>query len=224
MASTPAHSSPHVSIPAAHATLGRSGQRMFARPISLAQVYLAAFAAEHILAGRRPRQYDIETGLAILAHTDPSLTSTFTTMVGPGARRECGAGAVGGGAPSRCSTSSKVRCISKGAVGRVGARPRGRASRRSLGDAAASKRDALGCGATVLDSRSRRQVRDRLRCARTRHRHRDRPHCGASAQHERRLRALPRLAASRLHRPRSHARRPALPARRRQARSALRPH
>ncbi len=67
----------HVSIQAARATLGRTAQRMFARPTSLAQVYLAGFAAEHILTGRRPRQYDIETGLGILAHTDPALTSTF---------------------------------------------------------------------------------------------------------------------------------------------------
>lgn len=69
---------PHdVSIRGEHGTLGRSGQKMFARPTSLAQVYLAGFAAEHLLTGRRPRQYNIETGLAILAHTDPALTSTF---------------------------------------------------------------------------------------------------------------------------------------------------
>jgi hypothetical protein len=67
----------HVSIRSAHGTLGRTGQKMFAQPTSLAQVYLAGFAAEHILTGRRPRQYNIETGLAILAHTDPTLISTF---------------------------------------------------------------------------------------------------------------------------------------------------
>ncbi len=67
----------HVSIRAAHGTLGRTGQKMFAGPTSLAQVYLAGFAAEHLLSGRRPRQYTIETGLAILAHTDPALVSTF---------------------------------------------------------------------------------------------------------------------------------------------------
>ena len=67
----------HVSIRAAHGTLGRSGLKMFARPTSLTQVYLAGFAAEHLLTGRRPRQYNIETGLAILAHTDPALISTF---------------------------------------------------------------------------------------------------------------------------------------------------
>ena len=78
MLSAPINDKPHhVSIRAAHGTLGRTGQKMFARPTSLAQVYLAGFAAEHLLTGRRPRQYNIETGLAILAHTDPTLTSTF---------------------------------------------------------------------------------------------------------------------------------------------------
>jgi hypothetical protein len=67
----------HVSIRAAHGTLGRTRQKMTARSTSLTQVYLAGFAAEHLLTGRRPRQYNIETGLAILAHTDPALTSTF---------------------------------------------------------------------------------------------------------------------------------------------------
>jgi ATP-dependent Zn protease len=67
----------HVSIRAAHETLGRTRQKMFARPTSLAQVYLAGFAAEHLLTGRRPRKFSIETGLAILAHTDPTLASTF---------------------------------------------------------------------------------------------------------------------------------------------------
>ena len=67
----------HVSIRGEHGTLGRSGQKMFARPTSLAQVYLAGFAAEHIATGRRPRQYNDETGLGILAHTDPALVKTF---------------------------------------------------------------------------------------------------------------------------------------------------
>ena len=67
----------HVSIRGQHGTLGRSGQKMFARPTSLAQVYLAGFAAEHIATGRRPRQYNEETGLGILAHTDPALAETF---------------------------------------------------------------------------------------------------------------------------------------------------
>jgi len=67
----------HVSIRGAHGTLGRSAQKMFARPTSLAQVYLAGFAAEHIATGRRPRQYNEETGLGILAQTDPALAETF---------------------------------------------------------------------------------------------------------------------------------------------------
>jgi hypothetical protein len=67
----------HVSIRADRGTLGRTWQKMSAPSTSLAQVYLAGFAAEHLLTGRRPRQYDVETGLAILAHTDPALTSTF---------------------------------------------------------------------------------------------------------------------------------------------------
>ena len=62
-----------------------------------------------------------------------------------------------------------------------------------------------GCGATLLDSRSRRQVRDRLRCARASHRHPNGPHRGARAEHERRVRALSRLAAPRVPRPRSCA-------------------
>lgn len=32
---------------------------MFVRSDSLAQVYLAGFAAEHLLTRRRPRQYDV---------------------------------------------------------------------------------------------------------------------------------------------------------------------
>jgi hypothetical protein len=81
----------HVSIRAEHGTLGRSGQRMLAEPASLAQVYLAGFAAEHLATGRRPRQYDLETELAILAHTDPDLTATFEGIAssdGYGAVRE----------------------------------------------------------------------------------------------------------------------------------------
>ena len=55
----------HVSIREAHGTLGRSGQLMFARVTSLVQVYLAGFAAEHILTKRRPRQYELETEIGI---------------------------------------------------------------------------------------------------------------------------------------------------------------
>lgn len=62
---------------------------MLAPPGSLAQVYLAGFAAEHLATGRRPRQYDVETGLAILGHTDPTLVETFD-----GVQSSDGAGAV----------------------------------------------------------------------------------------------------------------------------------
>jgi hypothetical protein len=86
-------------------------------------------------------------------------------------------------------------------------------------DAAASQRDARGCGATLFDSRSRRQVRERLRCARASHRHPNGPHRGARAEHERPVRALSGLAAPRVPRPRSCACRPPPPARRRRVRS-----
>src|SRR5581483_6611910 len=72
----------HVSIRGAHGTLGRTAQRKLARPADLARAYLAGFAAEHLLTGRRPRQYDAETGLGILAHTDPSLMETFDGIEG----------------------------------------------------------------------------------------------------------------------------------------------
>jgi ATP-dependent Zn protease len=69
---------PHqVSIVADAATHGRTTQRMIARPSSLAQVYLAGFAAEHVLRGRRPRQLDQEVGFSILARTDPELMKAF---------------------------------------------------------------------------------------------------------------------------------------------------
>jgi len=83
---------PHyVSIRPARGTLGRSGQTMFAHPTSLAQVYLAGFAAEHLLTGRRPRQLDMELGLAILAESDPDLCAAFDgieALDGYGAVRE----------------------------------------------------------------------------------------------------------------------------------------
>ena len=62
-----------VSIRGRDGTLGRSIQKMFGRPTSLAQVYLAGFAAEHLLSGRRPRGFDIEVGLGVLAHLDRDL-------------------------------------------------------------------------------------------------------------------------------------------------------
>jgi ATP-dependent Zn protease len=80
----------HVSIRADHGTLGRSGQKMLARPTSLAQVYLAGFAAEHLLTGRRPRQLDLEVRFGILSHSDPALCALFEIVSsdGYGAVRE----------------------------------------------------------------------------------------------------------------------------------------
>jgi ATP-dependent Zn protease len=54
-------------------TLGRSTQKRSAPPASMAQVFLAGFAAEHLLTGRRPRGFDVEVGLGILAWDDPQL-------------------------------------------------------------------------------------------------------------------------------------------------------
>jgi ATP-dependent Zn protease len=69
---------PHrVSVVGDATTHGRTTQRMIALPSSLAQVYLAGFAAEHILTGRRPRQLDQEIGFSILARTDPELMKAF---------------------------------------------------------------------------------------------------------------------------------------------------
>ncbi len=63
----------HVSIRGHGGTLGRSAQKMLVRPTSLAQVYLAGFAAEHLLTGRRPRSFDVEVGLGVLAYLDRDL-------------------------------------------------------------------------------------------------------------------------------------------------------
>lgn len=67
----------HLSIRPNGGTLGRNTMKMFVRPTSLAQVFLAGFAAEHLLTGRRPRQLDMEIGMALLAHFDPKLVDTF---------------------------------------------------------------------------------------------------------------------------------------------------
>jgi ATP-dependent Zn protease len=66
-----------VSVRGEGGTLGRSAQKMLVRPTSLAQVYLAGFAAEHLLTGRRPRGFDVEVGLGVLAHLDPGLVDTI---------------------------------------------------------------------------------------------------------------------------------------------------
>jgi ATP-dependent Zn protease len=73
----------HVSIRGQDGTLGRSAQRMsFVRPTSLAQVYLAGFAAEHLLTGRRPRGFDIELGLGVLVHLDRDLVEKIEGIDG----------------------------------------------------------------------------------------------------------------------------------------------
>jgi hypothetical protein len=69
----------HVSIRADRGTLGRSAQGMAVRPTSLAQVYLAGFAAEHLLTGgvRRSRR-----SLAGRAGNLESLLSRLPATVG----------------------------------------------------------------------------------------------------------------------------------------------
>ena len=62
-----------VSIRTRGHTLGRSSARMAAGPTSLVQMHLAGFAAEHVLAGRRPRQLDQEIGFALFARRDGAL-------------------------------------------------------------------------------------------------------------------------------------------------------
>jgi cell division protease FtsH len=64
-----------VSIRPDRRTLGRSRQRLAASPSSLAQVYLAGYAAEHLYTGRRSRALDAEIGLAVLRVIDPALVS-----------------------------------------------------------------------------------------------------------------------------------------------------
>jgi ATP-dependent Zn protease len=67
----------HVSIRGHGGTLGRSAQKMLGRPTSLAQVYLAGFAAEHLLTGRRPQAFGVEVGLGVIAHLDRKLVDTI---------------------------------------------------------------------------------------------------------------------------------------------------
>lgn len=54
--------------------LGRSDQKMLGRSEVLVQVYLAGYAAEELLTGRRSRQFERQPGFAILA-TDPKLAT-----------------------------------------------------------------------------------------------------------------------------------------------------
>ena len=72
----------HVSIRGRERTLGRSTQRMASCATSLAQVYLAGFAAEHLVTGRRSRSLDVEIGLGVLAHLDPHLVETMDGVEG----------------------------------------------------------------------------------------------------------------------------------------------
>ena len=67
----------HVSILSQGESLGRSVQKMLSRPVVHAQVYLAGFAAEHLLTGRRPRQLDQEVGFARLTLGAPDLIAAF---------------------------------------------------------------------------------------------------------------------------------------------------
>lgn len=58
-------------------TWGHTSQRMGGEPALLAQIYLAGFAAEHLLTGRRARQLDQELGFAILTLEDTALLLAF---------------------------------------------------------------------------------------------------------------------------------------------------
>jgi hypothetical protein len=68
----------HVSIREQGRTWGRTAQKMRSGPTALAQIYLAGFAAEHVLVGRRARQLDQEIGFALLTLRDPDLASAFS--------------------------------------------------------------------------------------------------------------------------------------------------
>jgi hypothetical protein len=57
--------------------LGWSAHPPCRDPRSLAQIYLAGFAAEQLLTGRRSRELEIEVGLGVLAHLDRDLIETM---------------------------------------------------------------------------------------------------------------------------------------------------
>jgi ATP-dependent Zn protease len=57
--------------------LGFTRQAMFARPTSIAQVYVAGFAAEHLLTGRRSRDFVREVALAVMTKFHPTLGEAF---------------------------------------------------------------------------------------------------------------------------------------------------
>jgi ATP-dependent Zn protease len=58
-------------------TLGRSRAFRSPRPTARVQVHLAGVAAEHLLTGRRSRQFDREVGSAILSRQYPALGGAF---------------------------------------------------------------------------------------------------------------------------------------------------
>jgi hypothetical protein len=58
-------------------TLGRSRAMPSHRPTTRVQVLLAGYAAEHLLTGRRTRQFDRDVGFAIISRLDPSLRAAF---------------------------------------------------------------------------------------------------------------------------------------------------
>ena len=77
IADTPAY----VTIRADGHTLGRTCSLPPSRLTSRVQVHLAGFAAEHLLTGRRSRQFDREVGFAIISRQDPALRVAFAEFV-----------------------------------------------------------------------------------------------------------------------------------------------
>lgn len=74
---------PHiVSIRPHGDTLGRTGQKMFARPQVLVQVHLAGVAAEHILIGSRPQDSSMRLGFAMIAAVESSAILIGDTIEG----------------------------------------------------------------------------------------------------------------------------------------------
>jgi ATP-dependent Zn protease len=68
----------HLSIRVEGISLGRNWMKMAARPSTLVQVYLAGFAAEHLVTGRRSRHLNTEVGFGILAEAYPAFEAAFT--------------------------------------------------------------------------------------------------------------------------------------------------
>ncbi len=72
----------HISTRAQGISFGRNELKMFARPSTRVQVYLAGFAAEHILTGRRSRHLGVEVNFAYVAVSHPTFREVFTEGVG----------------------------------------------------------------------------------------------------------------------------------------------